>query len=312
MDPHVPSPNPNEYSGWDTEPRLPPELECAIFELAALSRPSIIPTLVRIARRVKQWVEPILYRVVVLPGSRPQRQMDGFPPIPLDILLAIIAKRPSFVASAVKHIFLQNGRRPLLRAKLEIILASCSSISSLFVHCSVPAESLPSLDKLETLHRLAADLDFPFSPSPINFDQPFLRNVTHLELLGSYNDSDLPADLGIGLSLLPHLTHAAFNAVAEAVPGLHAIVRTNTHLQCIVFFTEEGVKPDLEDERFVGIGQTDFRLDWIRGATGGNDYWVLAETFIAAKRAGRISRSLYWILDKNNFRIREGVANLVS
>ncbi|KAJ6521621.1 hypothetical protein DFH09DRAFT_1424685 [Mycena vulgaris] len=53
-------------------PTLPPELEQHIFELAAISRPACIPTLMLVARRVKHWVEPLLYRTVVI----------GFQPIP--------------------------------------------------------------------------------------------------------------------------------------------------------------------------------------------------------------------------------------
>jgi hypothetical protein len=38
--------------------------------------------------------------------------------------------------------------------------------------------------------------------------------------------------------------------------------------------------------------EEDFRADWLRGANTGNDYWVLAEAFIAAKREGKVGRKL--------------------
>ncbi|KAJ7502066.1 hypothetical protein B0H11DRAFT_1907561 [Mycena galericulata] len=40
---------------WPPEPKLPQELEHIIFELAALSHPNGIPTLLRTAWRVKEW-----------------------------------------------------------------------------------------------------------------------------------------------------------------------------------------------------------------------------------------------------------------
>ncbi|TFK64279.1 hypothetical protein BDN72DRAFT_278450 [Pluteus cervinus] len=47
-------------------PRLPVELERAIFEDAArLSRQSI-PLFMRVAHRVKEWLEPLLYSVVIV------------------------------------------------------------------------------------------------------------------------------------------------------------------------------------------------------------------------------------------------------
>ncbi|KAJ7887124.1 hypothetical protein B0H14DRAFT_2696630 [Mycena olivaceomarginata] len=53
-------------------PKLPPELECTIFEIAALARPKMIPSLILVAHRVKHWVEPLLYRVImVVPRTRP-------------------------------------------------------------------------------------------------------------------------------------------------------------------------------------------------------------------------------------------------
>ncbi|KAJ6571193.1 hypothetical protein B0H19DRAFT_1372372 [Mycena capillaripes] len=51
------------------EPRLLPELEREIFEIAAVSRPMSISTLMLIAGRISDWVEPPLYRVVIITES---------------------------------------------------------------------------------------------------------------------------------------------------------------------------------------------------------------------------------------------------
>ncbi|KAJ6564436.1 hypothetical protein B0H19DRAFT_1258885 [Mycena capillaripes] len=45
---------------------LPEDLEREIFEISAHSRPVFIPILMLVARRVKIWLEPLLYRTIVL------------------------------------------------------------------------------------------------------------------------------------------------------------------------------------------------------------------------------------------------------
>ncbi|KAJ7652664.1 hypothetical protein DFH06DRAFT_1048238, partial [Mycena polygramma] len=202
------------------EPRLPLELECTIFEMAALSCPSTIPALMRVAQRVRHWVEPILYRVVFMssPSSSTKqllpRHIEGFPLIPRDLLLqAIRDKPPSFFPSAVKHIFLDDWpvTLPLQLSEVETILGACSRLSSLFGSCPRTLNSLqfiPALDRLECLHHLFINLESLFEFTPIDFAQPFLRNVTHLELADIHYDfSNHPTGLGEGLALLPHLTH---------------------------------------------------------------------------------------------------------
>jgi hypothetical protein len=53
MDTSISAPNDEVL---DLDPcRLPPELERTIFEIAALLEPTNIPTLMRIAWRVKHW-----------------------------------------------------------------------------------------------------------------------------------------------------------------------------------------------------------------------------------------------------------------
>jgi hypothetical protein len=99
----------------------------------------------------------------------------------------------------------------------------------------------------------------------------------------------LPSDIGAGLALIPNLTHVAFNPIA-GVGALHASVRTNMQLRCIVFFTLAETHPDSDDARVLCIRQTNFRVDWLRGAATGQDYWALADAFIAAKHAEKVDR----------------------
>ncbi|KAJ6505833.1 hypothetical protein C8R47DRAFT_917162, partial [Mycena vitilis] len=202
---------------------LPPELECIIFEMAALSSLSNIPELMRVARRVKEWrvVEPILYSVLFLssPFSLTKdltpRHIEGFPLIPRDLLLQATGERqPSFLSAAVKHMYLDSFDNPAVTLPLKLsevdtILGACARLSNLYVAWR-GVESLqyvPILNRLGGLHRLTIDLESLFEFGPIDFAQPFLRNVRHLQLLDSWELSDHYTDL----VLLPHLTHIAFN-----------------------------------------------------------------------------------------------------
>ncbi|TFK58527.1 hypothetical protein BDN72DRAFT_906654 [Pluteus cervinus] len=59
-------------------PRLPVELERAIFEDAAQGSRDSIPTLMLLANRVKEWLEPLLYSIVVIHQS--SRGLKGYSP----------------------------------------------------------------------------------------------------------------------------------------------------------------------------------------------------------------------------------------
>ncbi|KAJ7339007.1 hypothetical protein DFH08DRAFT_964061 [Mycena albidolilacea] len=72
----------------------------------------------------------------------------------------------------------------------------------------------------------------------------------------------------------------------------HAAISADTRLHCIVFLGSQPAVADTSplsmDSRFVCVQQTlDYRLDWLQGAVSGEDYWALADAFIAARRAGK-------------------------
>ncbi|KAJ7443899.1 hypothetical protein B0H11DRAFT_452304 [Mycena galericulata] len=92
-----------DFAGKYPTPSLqvPPELERQIFEISALSRPRAIPRLMLAAWRVKEWVEPLLYRTIVLKyGPR----ADHYPAFTVDILLTSIRSKPAFFRDAVRNL----------------------------------------------------------------------------------------------------------------------------------------------------------------------------------------------------------------
>ncbi|KAJ7758373.1 hypothetical protein B0H16DRAFT_651142 [Mycena metata] len=280
------------------EPRLPPDLERSVFEAAA-SSPSGMLNLMLVAWRVKVWIEPLLYRVIFLSTKSIIPELDGLPVFTIDVLRGLIAARgPAFFQSVVRHLFL-DGATYLPEDVVPAILEACRHVTNLFARFG-HGPVLTSLDEMEQLQRLTINTRTLFSGEPaIDFSRALFRNLTHLELLGNtYHESS-----SLEFHNIPHLTHIAFNSSVDT--GLQNRLRADGRLLCIVFLGkhEDDVDDEwalLDDSRFVCIVQdTDYRLDWVRGARAGNDYWAAADEFIANRRAGKIDRPRHSIAVAN-------------
>ncbi|KAJ6505189.1 hypothetical protein C8R45DRAFT_1209033 [Mycena sanguinolenta] len=292
------------------DPRLPPELERRIFEIAALARPTRIPTLMLVAQRVKFWVEPLLYRVVFLTDLTADELRD------LDL--------PTFTADAleqrspnpfrhVRHLFIDDAvvEQPTLKSWF----LACASVTNLYAWLVCEPEILPSIIGLTNIQYLTIDVRALCSPTA---PFPLFLTITHLELFDLTRAAKESVDRICGsISLIPRLTHIALN------PGLHKILShaalcANAQLQCIVFLFPRGSldrnpllngslngSPLLDDSRFVCIKEVlEGYKDWLNGAVFGEDYWALADAFLAARQAGTIDRSRYHILNEGNLEVK--------
>ncbi|KAJ7803456.1 hypothetical protein B0H14DRAFT_2888034 [Mycena olivaceomarginata] len=122
-----------------------------------------------------------------------------------------------------------------------------------------------------------------------------LGSITHLELLGTGNNPST-GDLTAHLPLMPRLTHLSFDAVLRDWLLQTGLLATSNIL--ILASAEElsqgihHLDPFLRDDRrFLCLDQqTDWREDRLRGVATGEDYWTLADAFIAARREGRVDR----------------------
>ncbi|KAJ7724636.1 hypothetical protein B0H16DRAFT_1242621, partial [Mycena metata] len=189
-------------------PRLPPELERAIFEISALSHLPGIPTLMRVAWRVKEWVEPLMYRVVMVSGASP-RKMLGFPIFREYILPLVVENKPSeFFQDNVKHLFLESAPD---QAATEALLTACSHIISLVLLMRDPSPYMSLLASMRCLQRLSVEVEALFPGRDIDFIHPLFRNVTHLEIFHHFQPSQM-AEFYPGLALVPNLTHVAFHS----------------------------------------------------------------------------------------------------
>ncbi|KAJ7831139.1 hypothetical protein B0H14DRAFT_3713999 [Mycena olivaceomarginata] len=281
-------------------PHLPPELERIIFVLAALARPKRIPILILMACRVKGWVEPLLYRVVILSSSSALRKELGFPIFTVDILPRTIAtKPPQFLQNSVQHLFLEAHLVPL---ELAAICAECNKVLNLFDCSTFATLDLDILGGLKHLRSLALGLDDFLRCCNIEGTRSLLGKITHLELFDT-TGSERMENLAACFHLMPRLTHLALASISFGVP-LQTALRDNKNIQWILFLVSDSVVPQepespgvlAEDDRFVCVDQgAHWRQDWLRGADTGESYWALADAFIAARRKGTVDRSRYRI-----------------
>ncbi|KAJ6459045.1 hypothetical protein C8R45DRAFT_1031331 [Mycena sanguinolenta] len=266
---------------------LPPELENMIFEIAALARPKQIPTLMLVARRVKCWVEPLLYRVVLLKSRYDHEAYDqvGLPALSMDVL-----DQTSFNGFRhVRHLFIGGIFEETV---VKSWLLACPGTTNLYAEFDLTPEILACLNDFRNLQYLTIEVH---ALHDNNVSLPFLHTVTHLELLNS--DADNISGVCRNLSLMPHLTHIALNSDPDS-RLTHAALCDNVQLQCIVFLSTPVPLngPLLDDSRFVCVDETVvYYVDWLYGAVSGDDYWALADAFLAARRAGKTDRGRYRI-----------------
>ncbi|KAJ7715899.1 hypothetical protein B0H16DRAFT_1558574 [Mycena metata] len=285
-----------------TPPRLPLDLERTIFELAAGYFPGSIPILLLVAWRVNKWVEPVLYRLVIV-SSRTVRLSD-YPVFSHEAISRKI-NNLEFLRTSVRHLFVEAHS---VQAPIQQIVAACDRLKTL---AYTPHDSFPDLlrDK-QCLQRLTISITaflgcFP----PENESDPQLHSLTHLELLDTHwDDAEEPPDLSTHLALIPNLTHLALNGMHDSASWNNTF-RADSRLRCIVFFVDDAdpAHPLADDDRVVCVQQfTDYRLDWIHGIDAGKDYWALADIFLAARREGKVDRSQLEIADTDRGIIDNG------
>ncbi|KAF7367991.1 hypothetical protein MSAN_00864800 [Mycena sanguinolenta] len=272
------------------DPRLPPELEREIFEIAAWARPTWIPVLMLVARRVKYWVEPFLYRVVFLKDVKTdERRNLDLPTFTPDTL-----EHRSHNFLHVKNLFIDGYS--VGTTTLKSWLLACIGVTNLFAHFRCTPEILTSISTFTDITYLTIDVR-ALCDTTVPF--PLFRTVTHLELLDFSTQREEVERTCLNISLIPCLTHIALNMYLDTRLS-HAALRGIAQLQCIVFLSTEQASlvdsPLLDDSRFVWIEEgVPYYADWLNGVVFGEDYWSFADAFLAARRAGTIDRSRYRI-----------------
>ncbi|KAJ7131233.1 hypothetical protein C8R44DRAFT_871755 [Mycena epipterygia] len=270
-------------------PTLSPELERPIFELAALSRPKEIPTLMRVSWRVKLWVEPLLYRTLLIRGTSHLTVTDCFPSCGVDTFMQIAStEKASFLRDSVRNLMVDF----LSTESTHAVLSACKSVENLHVIIAAGLSlqsALPPLDM--PLRHLYCDLqDFCEMSSFEPFCHSSFHKITHLELFAGFEG------LWSRLVDLPQLTHLALGTTGD-IPVCEQVLATLKSLRALVILHHPPparLSVELailsEDPRFVMMGLDYHIEDWQTGILTGDDYWARADEFIAKRISGEIER----------------------
>ncbi|KAJ7465986.1 hypothetical protein FB451DRAFT_1402392 [Mycena latifolia] len=183
------------------ESTFPLELEREIFETTALMHPGQIPTLLRVARRVLLWIEPLLYRVISARDAPPYSAQA------LALLRATKSKPPKFFQDAVRHL-LVGFHKPWSREEAVEVLTLCTGVVNLafFGQLASPA-ILPILATMRLLRLSASLVQLLGGSAAIDPTHALFSSLTHLHVF------DRPENLTRILAhpALPALTHLCLN-----------------------------------------------------------------------------------------------------
>ncbi|KAJ7629294.1 hypothetical protein B0H17DRAFT_1340081 [Mycena rosella] len=255
--------------------RLLPELEREIFEIAALSRPTGIPKLMLVAWCFKEWVEPLLYRVIFV---RPE-----------------ITKPRIFFEKAVRTLVLDDLFGALDAASIISIVSACNGVTDLVANISI-TPLLPIISGMTSLRTLGIAIQNLFGQGflAVDFSHSLFANITHLDVL----DRTVAA-IPEGLHLIPNLTHLSFRCTDffEVAPQVLEMCAKLQHLVFLVRYESErrheACVALAEDPRFVVLSCVSFIEDLPLGVRTGWDHWARAEGFAASKRARTVDRLAY-------------------
>ncbi|KAJ6468523.1 hypothetical protein C8R47DRAFT_1223322 [Mycena vitilis] len=260
------------------EPLLPVELEREIFEWAALLHARSIPTFLRVARRVQIWLEPLLYRVICVDMPRIGYHGSFTPGIPS--LLNAIKSKPAALFGAVRHLFLCNVS---LEDGIAVLQACPGLVDLVVLYCVSDPAILPILAGMR-IQQLSVLLEEIGHLSP-DFTHPAFAHITHLNVMDELIDA--MAQVCEEIPTLPALTHMAID---YQVPwGIWPETERTSY--------EAAQIPYEHDVRFVvGIcNWATYSEDWEACARSHSNFWSLADEFVAAKRAGAIEATRYWL-----------------
>ncbi|KAJ7062750.1 hypothetical protein C8F01DRAFT_1135111 [Mycena amicta] len=274
------------------DPRLPPELEREVCDLAASMHPETMPTLVRVAHRIREWTEPLLYQTVRVKRSK---QFDAF--------LHVLRTKPlSFLAASVRHVHFESDPVCTFDLCVEII-SKCPGITRLgTTQVFKGPASLAPLNTLRNVRHLAISLCPLLMHMPENSDlavEPILANITHLSLHDDMRNPLTQQVVGSVLPRMPCLTHIRLIFYGLSVDAMRQLLSTCTQLEILLVTVETTrFKPrgyPIEDLRLVWGHSPDnyyvFWDDWQRGAWGLRDLWAFAEEAVEKRKRDPSSHS---------------------
>ncbi|KAJ7049183.1 hypothetical protein C8F01DRAFT_1184902 [Mycena amicta] len=260
------------------QPILPLELEREIFLLTAEIHEGMRPVLLRVAQRVRTWIEPILYHTL---------QLDFLMTGQMAAVIARTKAQPIaagfFLKTTVRHVIVD----PLFCTDIEGLIQAlklCTGTTH-FAFFGDWASLLTVLASMPNLTHLGA---FLRSLPVIHPADPVWQNLTHLELF----DKDIPA---AELARFPALTHLAIrilftNGWLDIEYLLSHCQKLEVLVACFANHAGGFLTVPVRDIRFVA---TPSPLRWDESALCGETIWTLADAFVRKKRLGQIAETCF-------------------
>ncbi|KAJ6563379.1 hypothetical protein DFH09DRAFT_1159036, partial [Mycena vulgaris] len=261
-----------------------------------LSRPVSVPKLMRVAWRVKHWLEPLLYRTLVMMSYA--TPIDGIPPFTMETFDRIARTKPaSFLRDSVRNVIVEA----IEVEQIKTILTTCTGVENLWILPTGPriTPPLPAVHPISLRH---LHCDLPELCAAViafeSFAQPFFSHLTHLELFDGLSDDGGDPAKWDGITALAHLTHLAVDT-PNIIPSCPYLLEGCKSLRALIIVDEMPVTNFLlplhsftRDPRFVVMPLKNYSGDWQRGVLTGRDYWARADEFIAKRISGEIAREL--------------------
>ncbi|KAF7325524.1 hypothetical protein MKEN_00401700 [Mycena kentingensis (nom. inval.)] len=274
-------------------PRLPPELECIIFELAATLKGTSF-TLLLVAKRVYEWIYPTLFTVLQLDSSPVARRIK-------ELLEPTRNTNSDFPAHAVRRIAIPST------ALFEQVIRACHNLThialyndaNIGVYTMHAIVALPRLQYLATVSTIWSRL----LAVPLPASGPAFPSLTHLDLLHfrSSRSSWLYIPWTIALPALTHLALLTENlsssdpewAALLPCPTLRALILLPALSSDTTFL--DRVAPHVSDPRLVLFRSAPGSwLDTIIPSEDGlPTMWERADEFLQAKREGRVAKDCF-------------------
>ncbi|KAF8149383.1 hypothetical protein B0H34DRAFT_184801 [Crassisporium funariophilum] len=271
-----------------SDPVFPFELEREIFERAESEHHLCATTLVLVAHRVRQWIEPKIYKIVMYAGSS---QRYRYPPMHLHDKLVPRFSQWKQYAHHAKHVLLQD----MEGQDAAEILSLCTNVEDLALWVlSDIGDQLPSVISSLPMKRLSIDVQALLTPSPspltqseFKFDETLFTNLTHLDIISG---EEWPWNNWKRLALIPRLTHLALNGeirtefmrgVLDECLALEVLVV----LASVIDLNLQSQIGGLQDDRLVRMDRIEDPIGhWAAGARGEEDFWITAERVVKSRR----------------------------
>ncbi|TFK61976.1 hypothetical protein BDN72DRAFT_903614 [Pluteus cervinus] len=230
------------------EARLPPELEQVIFVHAFQNVNQSPSDLFLVARRVREWLVPIAFRVVIFHKHR-------IFPLKFDRLAQFVSYGSHIKALLLSRFRVGSHLEPSVPSLIDF-LAQCPNITDLALWWESPPIGLDTLLNLSQLTHLSIDIHHLLQLDGVSKSTQLslFPNITHLDTIRS-RELDQNEKTFIQLAHhFPALTHIAFLWGSE----LHApILRNCESIRAVVSWRRGDLGLDvkwqspIEDDRIV-------------------------------------------------------------